>query len=1108
MPFSRIRATPFRKPNPRIDSATRPALTSLPLLLIFLGLVTSLVAQTSNGTIRGRVTDATGGIIPAATVDLTSIDRGTTSAATTNDAGLFLFPTVQPGDYRLMVQKEGFKQSQINKVTVDVGANLEENLKLDLGSVKESVTVASEAGQVDTVSSTVSTVVTGAPIEDLPLNGRDTLQLALTVPGVTPSIVGINSGNAASGVPGGEFTIAGGRDNAITYLLNGGDNTSVTYGVPVVDPNPDTVAEFRVIENNYSAEYGRSNGGVVSVVTKSGTNALHGTAFDYLRNTDFDANNFFNQSTPGQYQPRPILRRNQFGGTIGGPITLPKIVNGKDRFFFFFGYQGQRQNSIQVNPEVTTYTPAELMGNFSLAPGGPPASLVSFLQTHPYYQPNPQLAAQGIIAPSSINPVTQAYITNNLIPTSPTGILAPNGPALNNTDEFTIKTDFNITTADRLAITLVRFHNPYDYPFVQSGAPNVSGFPGDDTFDNYFGNVSYTKVISPTIVNEFHFTAQRDYNSLNNPAIKLPTSNGLGIQNTPDDATGPSMMLLNASNLQLGFNINGPAYYADTTYAYADSLSWIRGKHSFKAGASLAYVQNNAFFAFASNGAFAFDGPAGIGSGVDLADFLMGIPDYYYQYPGAFSAVRSHQVGAYLQDEWKVKSNFTLTLGIRYEYQSPKRDPENRNYMIIPGDQSVKYPNAPLGLVFPGDPGAPPSGVNFPDRTNFAPRVGFAWDPFGKGKTSIRSGFGMFYDTILAQDNQNQNGTPPFYSAAFIPFSPSEIPANGPATFLSDPFGTGGVINPFPSKPISQNINFATAGFLPFGPSSVFIDPHMRTPYTLQYNFSIQQQLSGGMVFEIGYVGSESRKLIAQEDIDPFIIGTTTRVLNTQPGLQIPNAYAQAPDYFGNLANANYNGLITSLTKRTGELRGIGQLFFTASFTWSHNLDDADGFARNSNAVSYYNQNALYASADTDIRRRFVLSGGWQLPFDKAWSSGPKRLTQGWILDPIFTVQSGLPVDITAGLVQDGVTPGPSGDGDQSLVRPDWLGGSLQTYNPHKEETLVVDGTPITGHFFSTPAVCPCRPASAVRRPQELREDARRPPTARSDAMHSADRTS
>ena len=1049
----------------------RRCLLCLLCMVLLSGIVPKMPAQTSNARISGRVTDSTGAVISGTTVELTSIERGTVSTSKTNDAGLYVFPSVQPGNYQITVQKEGFKQSQLDKVTVDVGANLEENFKLDVGSVKESVTVASEANTVDTVSSTISSVVTGAPIEDLPLNGRDTLQLALTQPGVMPSIVGLNNGNSAAGVPGGEFTIAGGRDNAITYLLNGGNNTSVTYGVPVVNPNPDTVAEFRIIENNYSAEYGRSNGGVVSVVTKSGTNQVHGTAFDYLRNTDFNANNFFNQSTPGSYQPRPILRRNQFGGTIGGPITIPKLVNGKDRFFFFFGYQGQRQSSIQVNPQVTTFTPAELNGDFSRAVnGGPPAGLVSFLQTYPYFQSNPQLAAQGIIDPSRINPVAQAYITNKLIPTSPTGTLTPNGPALDNRDEFTIKTDFDITSNDRLAITLVRFHNPYDYPFVQSGAPNVPGYPGDDRFDNYFGNVGYTKVISPTIVNEFHFTAQRNYNSLNNPAAKLPTSNQLGVMNTPDDPTGPAQMLLTASNLQLGFNINGPAYYADTTYGYEDALTWNRGKHTWKAGASLAFVQNNAFFAFATNGAFAFDGPAGIGSGLDLADFLLGVPDYYYQYPGAFSAVRSHQFGAFLQDEWKVTPTFTLTLGVRYEYSSPKRDPQNRNYMIIPGRQSVEHPNAPLGLLFPGDPGAPSTGINFPDRNDWAPRIGFAWDPFGKGKTSVRGGFGLFYDVLLAQDNQNQNGTPPFYSAAFVPFDPSQIPANGAATFLSDPFGTTGITNPFPSRPIQKNIDFAAAGFIPFGPSSVFLDPHMRTPYTMQYNFSVQQQIANSMVFEIGYVGSESRKLIAQEDINPFIVGTTTRILNTQPGLQIPDAYGQMPYTFGNHANANYNGLVVSLTKRTGDLKGIGQLFFTASYTWAHNLNDADGFIRNNNSVSYYNQNQAYSAADADIRNRFVLSAGWQLPFDKAWSSGPKRLTQGWILDPIFTAQSGLPVDVNAGLFQDGATPGPSGDGDQNLVRPNWSGGNAQSLDPHQEQTIMVNGTPLTGHFFFNPS--------------------------------------
>jgi hypothetical protein len=1072
MAFSRIRSTPFRKPHPPIEATARLALTSLPPLLLFLGLVTSLVAQTSNGSIRGRVTDASNATIPGATVELTSIERGTVSTSTSNDAGLYLFPTVQPGDYRITVQKEGFKQSQLTKVTVDVGASLEENFKLDLGSVKESVTVASEANMVDTVSSTVSSVVTGAPIQDLPLNGRDTLQLALTQPGVLPSA--INGGNVAAGVPAGLFTIAGGRDNAITYLLNGGDNTSVTYGVPVVDPNPDTVGEFRVIENNYSAEYGRSNGGVISVVTKSGTNDVHGTAFDYLRNTDFNANNFFNQSTPGNYQARPILRRNQFGGTVGGPITIPKLINGKDRFFFFFGYQGQRQNSVLVGPQVTTYTPAELSGNFSQAVnGGPPSGLVSFLQAHPYFQPNPALAAQGIINPASIDPVAQAYIKNNLIPTSATGTLTPNGAALDNRDEFTIKTDFNITAADRLSITLVRFHNPQGYPFtVASGftsAPNVPGFPGADLFDNYFGNLAYTKTISPTIVNEFHFTAQHDNNSLNNPAVKLPTPAELGINITPDDAIGPTQMLLNISNLGLGFNINGPADYADTTYSYNDAITWIRGKHTWKAGASLAYVQNNAFFAYQTVGGFQFDGPAGIGSGLDLADLLLGVPDIYSQYPRANSAIRSHQVAAFLQDDWKIARNFTLSLGLRYEYSSPKLDPRNRNYMIIPGKQSTEYPNAPLGLLFPGDPGAPSSGVNYPDRTNFAPRFGLAWDPFGKGTTSIRAGFGMFYDVILAQDNQFQNGTPPFYSAAFIAFSPSEIPANGPATIMSDPFGTSGTVNPFPSRPISKNINFATAGFLPFGASSVEIDPQLRTPYTYQYNFDIQQQLAGGMMFEIGYVGSSSHKLIATRDQDPFIIGTTTRVLNTQPGLQIPDAFAQMYE-FGNYADANYNGLVVSLTKRIGDVHGLGQLFFTTSYTWAHNLDDADGFARTSNAVPFYNQHQFYTSADSDIRDRFVLSAGWELPFAKLWSGGPKRLTTGWTLDPIFSAQSGLPTTVTAGLFQNGATPGPSGDGDQNLVMPNWSGGPVQTYNPRQEQTLTVNGSTITGHYFFNPS--------------------------------------
>ena len=562
-----------------------------------------------------------------------------------------------------------------------------------------------------------------------------------------------------------------------------------------------------------------------------------------------------------------------------------------------------------------------------------------------------------------------------------------------------------------------------------------------------------------------HVTAQHDNNNLNNPAAQLPGPNVLGVNITPDQTTGPSQIVFNNSGAYVGFNLNGPARYADTTYLFADTLSWTRGRHTLKAGASIGIVQNNAFFSYAVDGQFFFYGS---NTGSDLADFLVGAPEYFDQYPKGHSAVRSQQYAAFVQDEWKVTPRMVLTLGLRYEYSTPKSDPENRNYMIIPGDQSVKFPNAPLGLVFPGDPGAPSKGVNFPDHNDWAPRFGFAWDPFGDGKTSVRGGVGVFYDVLLAQDNQYQNGTPPFYSASAFALP---LSVNAPNTSLSDPYGTAGVINPFPSVPPASSLNFATAGFLPFGPASVFIDPHLRTPYTYQYNLSVQRQLANGLAAELGYVGSSSHKLIATYDSDPFIIGTFNRILNQQPALVAAQEapYGNMPSTFGNAANANYNGLLASLTKRMSDWHSLGQTFFTLSYTWAHSIDDADGFARNSSSVSYYNHGLFRASGDSDIRNRFVLSGGWKLPFENLWSSGPSRLTNGWTLYPILFAQSGLPMDVNEGLAVDGVTPGPSGDGDQNLVRPNWSGGHPHTLNPKSVRTFVVDGQTIAGNFAFDP---------------------------------------
>ena len=1023
--------------------------------------------QTATGTISGRVTDSGSAVLVGATIDLTSIERGTASTLSTNEAGIYVFPSVPPGHYRITARSQGFKQDEARDLLVEVGSRLEQNFQLEIGSVRESVLVETAEPLVNTVSSTVSSVVAGAPVQDLPLNGRDTLQLALTQPGVTPQLIGTPGNQSITGFAGNGFSIAGGRSNSVTYMLDGGVNNSVANSTAVVDPNPDTIAEFRILTNNYSAEYGRSNGGIVNVLTKSGTNGLHGTLYDYLRNKDLNANNFFNQATPRAYSPVPTLIRNQFGVTAGGPLTIPKVVKGKDRFFWFFGYQGQRQNSVTVNPQVDTFTPAELTGDFSHAvKGGPDPGVAGFLIAHPYFQPNPQLASEAIIDPGSINPVTQAFIKSAPIPTSATGILTPNGTAQDNRDEFLGKTDFQISPAERLSVTLVRNHNPVLNPFPGGSAPGYSVFNLTDT---YFGGFTLTSVITPALLNEAHFTSQRIVTGTSGYTNTLPGAPSLGFKITPDLSTAPPVISFGVSGLTLGYNSGSvPGKFADTSYFWTDNVSWTKGVHALKFGGSFAIVQNNGEFAYETNGTLTFSGPTaagGIGSGNDLADFLLGLPNVFTQWPNAFSSAHGHQYEIFAQDDWKLRPNLTLTLGIRYEYNTPKFDPQERNYMIIPGQQSTKFPLAPVGLNFPCDPHAPCPGVYFPDKTNFAPRFGFAYDPLGKGRTSIRGGFGVFYDILNAQDIQWQNGTVPFYSSAVLTYTKTNVPANGPSTVMSDPYGTAGVVNPFPSQPLSPSLNFKKAGFLPFGPNSVLIDPNQRSPYTYGWNLTVQQALSAGMAMQVAYVGSSSHRQIVNVEADPFILGTTERPLNLQPGLQYPNAFAYM-SVDKSLGSSNYNGLLISITKRLGNSI-LGETFFTAAYTYSKVLSDQDAYLQ---AISAYNQHQFYAPAAYDTRQRFVLSGGWQLPLDRMWSSGPKRLTGGWSLYPIFSTQTGFPVDFSSGLSRNPSVPGPGGDGVPSIVRPDWTGGAEQMLDPRNVRTFTVNGVQRTGHFFFDPS--------------------------------------
>jgi outer membrane receptor protein involved in Fe transport len=1023
----------------------------------------AVVGQTAAGRIIGNVTDQSGAAVSDASVTVTNVATQIVQQTTTDRDGFYQVPGLPIGAYQVKIEHTGFQQQIFDNQVLQINQSLRVDAKLTIGGKNEVVEVREQASGVETANSTVGDTITGAAIQQAPLNGRNVLNLALLEPGVTET----NPDNTGTG----NFSIAGGRTDSVTYLLDGGLNNNLLDNAVVFNPNPDTIAEFRILESNYSAEYGRNGGGIVSVVTKSGTNEWHGSAFDFLRNDALNANTFFNNLNA---QPRDVLKRNQYGGTFGGPITIPHVVHGRDRFFFFVGYQGQRLSQKQTNGQVAVLTTAEVtQGNFAGDPG-----VVAFLQSHPFFQPDPTKAAAGIIDPSTFNPVSLNLISKGLMPVSDSGFIDPTGPHTDNQNELTMKFDFLITQKDKISATIGGFRNPVLDTFSNStntAYANVPGYPVTTKINDYFVNISYDRTIKDNLVNELRFVTQREFRIQAQPAITQPSPADLGFTVTPDSPSGPPIIEINGNALTTGFTFAGPTTLVNNTFGVTDTLSWIRGRHSWKMGAGFSGYQNNQVFDFIINGAFNFDGGA---TGNGFADYLLGIPTFYEQGPAAPSNIRSKSTYGFVQDEWRATKRLTLTLGVRYEYNSPKYDTEGRTFSVIPGLQSTVFPGAPEGLVFPGDAGAP-SGVNFPDKNDWAPRIGFAWDPQGNGKTSVRGGFGIFYDILKAEDNFQFNGQPPFFSAAAISFpGGTDIPAtqSSPLTFFNDPFGSTGTSNTFPSQPVNHDMDFSN--LLPFGGGSLFfVNPHLRTPYTYQYNLSIQRQLAANTVVEVNYLGSSSHGLTGLQDVNPFVPGTTNRILNLGPGdSTCPDQSAGNANLIGcsfapilefrNVTKASYNGLVASLTKQIASSRVLGQTYFTLGYTLSHSIDDVSGFRQRNSIVPSLNPELNRASSDTDVRNRITFSGGWDLPFDNAWGSGPKRLTQGWSLFPIITWRTGFPIDVNAELPDafSNGTESPSGAGDPFVVRANVV-GPTNTFDPRSPRTF--NGT--TANFYFNP---------------------------------------
>lgn len=548
-------------------------------LMLFILAAAPAWGQDATGRIVGNAMDQSGAPISDVTVTVTNTATSDVQKTVTDANGFYQVVGLAIGTYTVIFEHSGFRNQVFERQGLQINQALRLDARMELGQQNEIVEVKDQAAAIETVNQTVGATVQGEAIQQAPLNGRNVLNLALLLPGVTET----NGDSTAKG----NFSIAGGRTDSVTYLLDGGLNNNLLDNSVVFNPNPDTVAEFRILESNYSAEYGRNGRGVISVVTKSGTNEFHGSGFEFLRNDDFNANTFFNKVAGLN---RDVLKRNQYGGTFGGPIK-------KDRLFFFVGYQGQRLSSQQTSGDFPVYTPAQLTGDFSNGgvPGNCPNAdpkVSAFLQANPFFQANAAAAACGIIDPAKFDPVAQKYVAAGLFPTAAGGTASFQGAHTDNNNELTIKTDFIISQKDKLTVTLGGIRNPQLNPFQFATVP---GFGNTTQNNSYFGNLAYTRTISPNMVNEFRVFIQRNNVLQDAPATNLPTAAGLGIGTTPDQPTGPPNILFD-NGLSLGFSEQGPTRLVNNTFGFNDTVSYIHGRNNFKMGGGISAYQNNTVF--------------------------------------------------------------------------------------------------------------------------------------------------------------------------------------------------------------------------------------------------------------------------------------------------------------------------------------------------------------------------------------------------------------------------------------------------------------------------------------------------------------------------------